>query len=192
MKKAAVLFPGIGYSVDRPLLYYSGKMALSRGYEVIRVPYTGFPEKIAGDHDMMMRAFDVCRRGAEEILKDAHLEDYDELIFFSKSVGTAVGGSYAADHGLDGKVRHVLYTPVPETFGMFRGTGIAFHGTADPWAPDGPIIEAARACGVPLYLFEGANHSLETGGLLTDIGNLKKIMETVSSWLFPGSIAEAG
>ena len=43
MKKAAVLFPGIGYSVDRPLLYYSGKMALSRGYEVIRVPYTGFP-----------------------------------------------------------------------------------------------------------------------------------------------------
>lgn len=187
MRKAAVLFPGIGYGVDRPLLYYSGKMAQKQGYEVIKVPYSGFPKKIAGDHNMMMKAFEIGRRGAEEILKDAHLEDYDELIFFSKSVGTAIGGSYADDHGLDGRTRHILYTPVLETFDVFKGTGIAFHGTADPWAADQPLSEAARKNHLPLYLFEGANHSLEIGDFRTDIENLEQIMETVWDYLFSGS-----
>ncbi|MCQ2506160.1 MAG: hypothetical protein MJ113_03185 [Lachnospiraceae bacterium] len=38
-KKLAVLFPGIGYSVDRPLLYYSKKVLKAKGYEIIEVNY---------------------------------------------------------------------------------------------------------------------------------------------------------
>lgn len=34
MKKIAVLFPGIGYTCDKPLLYYSAKLAAEKGYEV--------------------------------------------------------------------------------------------------------------------------------------------------------------
>ena len=33
-EKLAVLFPGVGYHVDRPLLYHSAKLARERGYEV--------------------------------------------------------------------------------------------------------------------------------------------------------------
>ncbi|MCQ2469790.1 MAG: hypothetical protein MJ100_08275 [Ruminococcus sp.] len=33
--KLCVLFPGMGYHADKPLLYYSAKLALSRGYDVI-------------------------------------------------------------------------------------------------------------------------------------------------------------
>ena len=39
MKKTAVIFPGIGYHTDKPLLYYSRKIAASQGYNVIEVPY---------------------------------------------------------------------------------------------------------------------------------------------------------
>ena len=38
-KKIAVLFPGIGYHTDKPLLYYSRKLAMERGYEIIEVKY---------------------------------------------------------------------------------------------------------------------------------------------------------
>ena len=31
-KKLAVLFPGIGYHCDKPLLYYSAKLAGAAGY----------------------------------------------------------------------------------------------------------------------------------------------------------------
>ena len=44
--KICVLFPGIGYTNDRPLLYYSGKLASSLGYTVIRSDYTGFPKDV--------------------------------------------------------------------------------------------------------------------------------------------------
>lgn len=32
--KLAVVFPGIGYHVDKPLLFYSKKIAASHGFEV--------------------------------------------------------------------------------------------------------------------------------------------------------------
>ena len=32
VKKLAVLFPGIGYTTDRPLLYYAGKLAEQNGF----------------------------------------------------------------------------------------------------------------------------------------------------------------
>ena len=33
MKKLAVFFPGIGYTADKPLLYYSRKLAAELDYE---------------------------------------------------------------------------------------------------------------------------------------------------------------
>ena len=36
MKKIACLFPGIGYTCDKPLLYYSWKLLKGLGWEVVR------------------------------------------------------------------------------------------------------------------------------------------------------------
>lgn len=35
----AVLFPGIGYHIDKPLLYYSAKLARARGCDLLAVQY---------------------------------------------------------------------------------------------------------------------------------------------------------
>lgn len=48
--KLAVLFPGIGYTCDKPLLYYGAKLAKSYGYEVKRVEYGNFPKKESDSH----------------------------------------------------------------------------------------------------------------------------------------------
>ena len=47
MKKGriAVIFQGIGYNADKPLLYYSKKIALERGYDVKVVEYSGIDKK---------------------------------------------------------------------------------------------------------------------------------------------------
>ena len=44
MKKIAIVFPGVGYTKDRPLLYYAGKLAVKRGYE----PGTLFTRSVLG------------------------------------------------------------------------------------------------------------------------------------------------
>ena len=43
--KIAVLFPGIGYHCDKPLLYYSGKLAAHYQYELVKVPYTNLRDR---------------------------------------------------------------------------------------------------------------------------------------------------
>lgn len=179
--KLAVLFPGIGYTCDKPLLYYSGKLAAVRGYEIKQVPYGNFPPDVKGSAEKMEKAFYSALAQAEAILKDTDFADR-EVLFISKSIGTAVAAAYAKEHGL--QVRSISFTPVEQTFLFARGDGIMFHGTADPWAKDTDRIrEGCEKIGQPLYLVEGANHSLETGDTETDIRNLQKIIKQVGEYM---------
>ena len=40
--KLAVIFPGIGYTKDKPLLYYAGKLAKAAGKTYAKTLETGF------------------------------------------------------------------------------------------------------------------------------------------------------
>ena len=189
MKKIAVLFPGIGYTCEKPLLYYSAKLAAEAGFEVVRVPYGNFPSNVKGDASKMYRCFLSAREQSEDILRDMDWEQYDDIVFFSKSVGTVVALSYAAEHGIG--VRQVLYTPLAETFRFPVTSGnadghsgaIAFHGTADPWAETEEIIRLCEERKIPLHLTKKANHSLECGKAVKDIKTVKKVMKTVEEFL---------
>ena len=86
----AVLFPGIGYTCDKPLLYYSEKLVRERGYEVVRVPYGGFPPNVKGDAAKMYQCFVSAREQTEDILASVDWSKYTDILFFSKSVGTVV------------------------------------------------------------------------------------------------------
>ena len=181
-EKLAVLFPGIGYTCEKPLLYYGGKLAAARGYQVITVPYGNFSAGIKGNPEKMKEAFFSALKRTEEILKDVPWEMYAEILFISKSVGTVVAASYRKVHQL--QTRNISFTPLEETFQFAEGEGIMFHGTADPWAEDsGRIRELCRKAGQTIYLVERGNHSLETGDVLRDIENLKWIMEKVNTFL---------
>ena len=87
-KNIAVFFPGIGYTCDKPLLYYSAKLAAEKGYEVVRVPYGNFPPNVKGDAAKMYQCFVSAREQAEDILSGIDWARYQDILFFSKSVGT--------------------------------------------------------------------------------------------------------
>ena len=187
----AVQFPGIGYTCDKPLLYYSGKLAMSLGYQVVPVPYTGFPKGVKGDRQKMAESVLMALDQSEKLLKDIDWDEYDNILFLSKSVGTAISCQYARQHGL--KVHNVLFTPVEDTFNFVSGkpgAEIAFHGTADPWAETAIIIRACNEKSVPLYLTENANHSLETGDIKRDIVNLGGVIETVRAFITGAPLPE--
>ena len=42
--KLAVIFPGIGYTADKPLLYYTSRLARKHGYQIQTVSYGTLPE----------------------------------------------------------------------------------------------------------------------------------------------------
>lgn len=142
--KLAVVFPGIGYTADKPLLYYTGRLASKHGYQIRTV-------------------------------------SYGSILFISKSIGTVISSAYASRHDLT--VKSILFTPLAETFSFPLAGSIAFHGTADPWAETDSIRKLAAQKDVPLFLTQNANHSLETGDVLTDIFILKTTMERVQRFI---------
>jgi len=177
--KLAVLFPGIGYTCDRPLLYYAGRMLQRLDYQVVPLTYGGFPPNIKGDPLKMLEAFFSALDQTEDQLKPLNFNAYDDILFIGKSVGTRVALQYARDENLN--ARFALLTPVEQTFDQFPSTdqldAIVFHGTNDPWAKTETIITACQERNLPLYIFADANHSLETGDVDTDIQNLQQVMD---------------
>ncbi|MBR3494389.1 MAG: alpha/beta hydrolase [Clostridia bacterium] len=179
--KLAVLLPGIGYTCDKPLLYYSGKLARALGWEILPVPYGGFPAKVRGDRARLRQSMDIALAQTEELLRDIDWSACEQIVFFSKSIGTAAATAYAAAHGLP--CRHVLFTPLAETFAHPVRDAVAFHGTADPWAETAEIRRLCEASRIPLFLTENANHSLETGDVALDIRHLEAVIRQVQAYL---------
>ena len=164
MKKLAVFFPGIGYTVDKPLMHYSRRLAAAAGYETLLLPYTGFPKKIRGDRARMEESFRIAMSQAQEMLSGVVWEKYDSILFVGKSIGTAVACRIAEQNPATDRIRMILYTPLEETFSCRFGEAIVFTGTADPWVggPDSRIAALAEERGYACHLVPDANHSLET------------------------------
>lgn len=180
-KELALFFPGIGYHTDKPLLYYTKKLALMAGYEIVDVPYKNIQKDVKGNDRKMMEAYQEALSQAELLLSDIRFEKYGKLLFVSKSMGTTVACSYQRNHGL--KARNIYFTPVAQTFSVVVEDGIVFHGSSDPWARSDLIQELCREKKIPVYLTENGNHSLETGDVDRDLSNMRFIMEKVKEFL---------
>lgn len=180
-EKLAVIFPGIGYHTDKPLLYFAKKLAGKAGYEIKELPYKHFPKNVKGDKTKMEEAFQCALDQTEEMLSDVAFDRYKEILFISKSIGTVVAASYAERHALE--TRNVYYTPVGEFFSMNVREGIVFHGTKDGWVSTDTVKDGCDRWNLPLFITEGADHSMETGDVRADLENLKLIMEQTSDYL---------
>ena len=185
MRKLAVFFPGIGYTADMPLLYYSRSLAAERGYEIKLLPYGGFPRGVRGDRDKMAACWQLALTQAEEMLADTDLTAYDDILFVGKSIGTVVAARLASRSPAAGRIRLILYTPMEDTFVYPFDDAIVFTGDADPWvgATDSRIPELCRRRDIPCVRFPEANHSLEIGDGLRDVRALSRVMEETAGFM---------
>ncbi len=181
MKKIAVLFPGIGYHCDKPLLYYSRRLAQNAGYDIFPITYSFKKSGLKGDPEKIRKAAEELMKQTEKALRDLSLEEYEDILFISKSLGTAMAARYAFEHDLD--VRHILFTPLELTFEYPVKNSIAFSGSADLWADTELIRKLCGKSDIPLTVADGANHSLETGDVLRNIDILKEVTEQVRNFI---------
>lgn len=182
MAKIAVYFPGIGYHCDKPLLYYGRDIVCEQGYREYRnIQYTYNAGNIRGNEKKMQEAYEALFSQAEAELADMVWEDYEDVLFVSKSVGTIIAASYAKKYGLS-RARHILYTPLAQTFQFAPNHAIAFIGTADPWSSTEEIIRLAKENEIPITVYEGCNHSLECDDTMKNIENLRDIMQKTKDY----------
>lgn len=189
-RNVAVVFPGVGYHVDKPLLYYSRKIARQYGYEIICADYGRLPSGIKGDAEKMYDAYQKAFDHVTEQLSELDFASCRKVLFLSKSIGTAVAAAYDSFHHIE--AGHVYYTPVEASFQAIGKEGIVFHGTGDDWADTDAVSRECQKRGIPLFLTENANHSLEVGDARKDLEHLCLIMEKTETYIREFTNAEGG
>ena len=157
MKKLVVMFPGVGYTMDCPLMYYASFLYEAKGYEQIHMKYNS----ILFDPDLTKEEKTLkAREYIWEKAKDIDFSAYDEVVFLSKSFGTAEAGILAEKLGIN--PIQVYLTPMPRALSYIKKTDTVVMGTADEVYPECKAYCVAHGI-KPLYI-EGANHSLEVEG----------------------------
>ena len=181
-RKLAVFFPGTGYHTDKPLFYSGTTVAAAKGYEAFCIIYGELPmAKEKNEAPVWDEVVNAAIIRAKEQLKKVKFQDFDRVVFVSKSIGTAVAASIDREWKLCAD--HIFFTPVAECFQVMGDKGIVFHGTKDPLADTAEVSEECKRRNLPLYLTEEGNHSLETGNPVKDIGILKGVMEITEDYL---------
>ena len=155
--KLCVLFPGRNYSCDKPLLYYAGRVFASRGYEVLPLEYNPI---LKGDKENIPSLIEQAWSFAEKILDGVNFFEYEDVVFVSKSMGTAVAGKAAEKYYK--RTRHIYLTPVAEALVyMKRGTCIVVAGKADKILDSRKLKIYCAGEDVALKQFDDVGHSLE-------------------------------
>lgn len=182
-KSLLVIFPGVGYHADKPLLYYARKLAKEAGYdECINLSYGYDAGNIRGNEKKMVETFTILYKQACEALKDTDFSKYERVLFVSKSIGTIIATNYAHEFNIN--VKQVLYTPLKYTFNFPIDNGLAFIGNADPWTSDiDGLIELANKADIKIHLYDGCNHSLETEDAIKNLEIINDVMIKTKEFL---------
>lgn len=193
MSNLVILFPGIGYTCDKPLLYYGRKIAFESGYndchliKFEKIDKTGLQD----NPDKMMKIFNKLFAATKKSLTEIDWTAYDKILFVSKSIGTIVATAYENELVASMRekdivlppIKQILFTPLEQTFISHPANAIGFTGTKDPWCNYSEVIRLANEQYIPINVYEDANHSLETGDSVKDIENLKNVIEICSRFL---------
>lgn len=173
--KLAVIFPGIGYHSDKPLLYYSKKILKDSGFEILDVPYGNLSK------DDKLKSYNIAKETTEKFLQNINFEIYNQIFFVSKSIGTMVSGYFQKEHNL--KVKNIYFTPVNESLEVLDNNGIVFSGTNDSWINTKKLKDVCKEKGLKLNLFDHANHSLETNEVLQNISIQYEIAKIIKEYV---------
>lgn len=179
--KLVVVFPGVGYQVDRPLLYYARKLFCSEAFEVKTVEYGKLPKVEKLQPETIDHAIDKGIAQTQHFFSTLCFSKYEKIIFISKSIGTAIASRVCAQQGIE--AIHICFTPLAQTFDYPIKKAVVFHGTNDPWAKTEQIKSLCKAQALPIFLTEGANHSLEKEDVLENIEILYRTMAHISAFL---------
>ena len=137
-KSLLVMFPGVGYTCDKPLLYYIGKLYQNDNFEIKKLSYTGFMNGLKDDSQKMNHAYELVKKQTKEQLKDINWNEYEKVVFVSKSIGT-VGAAYIFKYMQDKKIinsnlkiSNIFLTPLVETFNyVTEKSGFVIIGDKD-------------------------------------------------------------
>lgn len=178
-KKMVMLFPGVRYSVDCPLLYYPGMKYERLGYEKLEIREYEVEGLDGLEH---LKAY--AEQAEKNVLRQVagiEFSKYEEIVFVEKSIGTVIGMWLEDELGLN-HVTHIALTPINETLPFLtenRKITYMVTGTEDAMVNAEQLRAICKKNGFPLSEIGGAGHRLETSGSMRE--NINILLQVVEA-----------
>lgn len=185
-ERLAVLFPGMRYTIDMPLLYYTSRVLVSSGADALLVDYRYHldPTFMASSEQDQARRLtaDVtaaCRAALSQ-------RSYRDVTIVGKSIGTLAMAHLLSTESKLGTARAVWLTPLLRNENLraqiktWRGKSLFMIGTADQDYDEKLLGEVEAATHGKSLVIEGGDHSLEIeGDLFASLQALEKVLRAV-------------
>jgi hypothetical protein len=186
-----ILLPGRGYTCNHPVLHYTRRLGLDRGFDVLSMAYGFQVANVELEARDMGGLEDEVTQATQQVLK----RDYERVCIVGKSLGTPLAAQLARElQPTMDSISLILLTPVG---GALHGLGdlrtLAIIGTGDPlYAPE--MVEATKDGDQFVWqVFDGLNHGLEMpDDWQASIQALNDIIAACDAFLAPGNAEETG
>lgn len=175
-----ITLPGEGYTNEKPIMYYSRKVALELGLDMLCIDY-GF--QISRKDFDIETEFDIVAKESEQVLKKCLNKNYKKIIFIGKSLGTIIQNKLS--EGLKKYEQiHVYLTPVDKTFeDMASQPCLVITGTEDGKINSLNMSTLENSKNVDLVKIDGGNHRLECSDTLKSIDMLNAAMGALRKFM---------
>lgn len=184
-----IILPGIGYINESPLMYYSRKIALELGLDVLCVNY-GFQLSHADFN--IDSELNIVIQESEKVIAKCLSKTYRMIIFIGKSMGTIIQ-NHLSNQLLDYKQVHIYLTPVNKTLeNIINYPCLTITGTDDAMINNFSRSALENNSNIELIQIDGANHSLECLDVLKSIEILSSAMKTLRKFIIKQIDEEKG
>ena len=150
-KKLVVSFPG-ARGCEIPLLYFGAKHYEDMGYEKRFIRY---PENREITLENVLN-------NALEMLRDIDWNEYEDVVFLAKSLGTVVSGMVKEKRNIPARL--ILFTPLEETLPYIRKENavlLTAMGDRDPYLEASRLRLLCEQEGIPCHIEPGVGHRME-------------------------------
>ena len=161
----AVIFPGLRYTCDMPLLYYPARLLLARGADVLQL-HTDYNHPEFEAAPLLARAQWLGADALAGVQVGLSQRPYNRLILVGKSIGTLAIGFLLAG-GIAAGATTIWLTPLfqqpllVQAASQCSGPALFVASDADTTYDPAAMQKIQAACGARSLVLSGANHSLE-------------------------------
>jgi alpha/beta superfamily hydrolase len=183
----AILLPGLGYTVQAPLLHYSTGIYLNKGYDVLHINYqytnTDYERFSTEEID------DALKQDVNTVIHHIlQQKNYLNIHLVAKSFGTiALSGESGREYLQHAKF--IWLTPLLKEDDVFqamldsRQEGLCIIGDEDRHYDEARFNKLKGNHRLHMHLIKGANHSLEHDfQVLDSISTHKEIMSIINAF----------
>lgn len=158
MKGLVLLFPGIRYTVDMPLLYYPGLYYRQQGYKVVPVSYGAQFDQVEFHNQDITQEIGDAKTYCLPQLQAIDYSKYDSVIFVSKSLGTVIAGW--AQQTLQISCKQIYLTPIKQTLPYMDSSCMAIAGDTDQVLDPAVLKAYCKKHDIEYHVFPGG-HRIE-------------------------------